>query len=56
MHVWIAELGTVVAGSVAARLDHENSMGEIYMIAVDPAHQDKRIGSLLTSFALQWFK
>lgn len=56
MHVWIAELGTVVADFVAARLDHENSTGEIYMIAVDPAYQGKGIGSLLMSFALQWFK
>lgn len=56
IHVWVAERDTVVAGFVAARLDHEESMGEIYMIAVDPAHQRNGIGSLLTSFALQWFK
>jgi GNAT superfamily N-acetyltransferase len=56
MRIWVAELDTVVAGFVAARLDHQESMGEIYMIAVDPVHQCKGIGSLLTSYALQWFK
>jgi GNAT superfamily N-acetyltransferase len=56
MQVWVAELDTVVTGFVAARLDHQESMGEIYMIAVDPDYQRNGIGSLLTSFALQWFK
>lgn len=56
MHVWVAELDAVVAGFVAARLDHQERMGEIYMIAVDPVHQRNGVGSLLTSFALQWIK
>jgi GNAT superfamily N-acetyltransferase len=56
MHVWVAELDTVVTGFVAVRLDHQESMGEIYMVAVDPAYQRSGIGSLLTSFALQWMK
>ncbi|KAB2339660.1 GNAT family N-acetyltransferase [Actinomadura rudentiformis] len=55
MRVWVAETDTVV-GFVAARLDHRESMGEIYMIAVDPDHQRKGIGSLLTSCALEWFR
>ncbi len=56
MRVWVAELDMVVTGFVAARLDHQEGMGEIYMIAVDPAYQRNGVGSLLTSFALQWFK
>ncbi|MDQ3886646.1 MAG: GNAT family N-acetyltransferase [Actinomycetota bacterium] len=56
MHVWVGELETVVTGFAAARLDHQEGMGEIYMIAVDPAYQRNGIGSLLTSFVLQWFK
>ena len=56
MHVWVAELNMVVTGFVAARLDRQEGMGEIYMIAVDPAYQRNGVGSLLTSFALQWFK
>jgi ribosomal protein S18 acetylase RimI-like enzyme len=39
IHVWVAELDTVVAGFVAARLDHKGGMGEIYMSAADPAYQ-----------------
>ena len=56
MRVWVAELDMVVTGFVAARLDHQEGMGEIYMLAVDPAYQRNGVGSLLTSFALQWFK
>jgi GNAT superfamily N-acetyltransferase len=56
MRVWIAESGSAVIGFVAARLDHQARMGEIYMIAVDPAHQRTGVGSLLTSHALQWFR
>lgn len=56
MHVWVAELDTVVTGVVAARLDHQESMGEIYMISVDPAYQRHGVGSLLTSVARQWFQ
>jgi GNAT superfamily N-acetyltransferase len=56
MRVWVAEVDAVVAGFVAARLDHQESMGEIYMIAVDPSYQRTGLGSLLTSVALQWFK
>jgi GNAT superfamily N-acetyltransferase len=56
MRVWVAELDTVVAGFVAARLDHAGRMGEVYMIAVDPAYQRKGVGLLLTSVALQWFR
>lgn len=56
MHVWVTELDTVVTGFVAARLDHQESMGEIYMIAVDPAYQRNGVGSRLMSYALQWFK
>lgn len=55
MRVWVAEPDTAVAGFVAARLDHAERMGEIYMIAVDPGSQRAGIGSLLTSVALRWF-
>lgn len=53
-HLWVAEVDTVVAGFAAVQLDHEASMGEIYMIAVDPDYQRRGLGSLLTSFALDW--
>jgi ribosomal protein S18 acetylase RimI-like enzyme len=56
IHVWVAEIGAVVGGFVAVQLDHEASIGEIYMIAVDPDHQHRGVGSILTSFALHWIK
>ncbi|MBO0850759.1 MAG: GNAT family N-acetyltransferase, partial [Pseudonocardia sp.] len=43
-------------GFVAVRLDREASIGEIYLIAVDPDHQRAGIGSALTTFALDWIK
>ncbi|HEY7488974.1 MAG TPA: GNAT family N-acetyltransferase [Streptosporangiaceae bacterium] len=56
MRVWVAELNEGVIGFVAARLDHETDIGEIYMIAVDPEYQRNGAGALLTSTALRWFK
>jgi ribosomal protein S18 acetylase RimI-like enzyme len=55
-HVWVAEIDSTVAGFVGVRLDHEASIGEIYMVAVHPEHQRNGIGSHLTSFALGWIK
>jgi len=55
-HVWVAEVDAAVAGFVAVQLDHESSIGEVYMIAVDPDYQRHGVGSLLTTFALDWIK
>lgn len=56
IHVWVAiEAGSTV-GFVAVKLDSESSMGEIYMIAVDPDFQGHGIGSALMEFALGWMK
>ena len=50
--VWVAiEAGSAV-GFVAVKFHSEPSMGEIYMIAVDPDHQRGGIGTTLTEFAL----
>lgn len=54
--VWVAQVEAAVAGFVAVRLDHGESIGEIYMIAVDPDHQRHGIGTMLTTFALRWAK
>ncbi len=56
IHVWVAEMDTAVGGFVAVQLDHEASIGEIHMMAVDPDHQRNGVGSILTSFALDWIK
>ncbi len=43
-------------GFVAIRLYLDDSMGEIYMIAVDPDFQGNGIGTALIEFALTWMK
>ena len=53
---WVADVDGVVAGFVAARLDHQRRMGEVTMLAVDPDHQRRGIGSGLTEFALAWLR
>lgn len=54
--VWVAIEADSTAGFVAAKLHLEDSMGEIYMIAVDPDFQGRGIGSALIEFALAWMK
>lgn len=56
MNVWTAVDGGDVAGFVALRLDAESKVGEIYLIAVDPAHQKRGIASALTDFAMARMK
>jgi ribosomal protein S18 acetylase RimI-like enzyme len=55
-NVWVASDASSVVGFVAVKLDSESSMGEIYMVAVDPDFQGHGIGSALTKFALDWMK
>lgn len=55
-HVWVAIVNDVTVGFIAVNLHTDDSMGEIYMIAVDPDYQDQGIGSELTDFALDWIK
>lgn len=51
--VWVAERAGDVVGFAAAG-EREASLGEIVMIAVDPAHQRAGIGAALTQVALDW--
>lgn len=55
-HVWVALESDSIVGFVAVKLHLEDSMGEIYMIAVDPDYQRRGIGAALTQFALDWMK
>lgn len=56
MHVWVATAEPTTAGFVALKLHPEDRMGEIYMIAVDPAFQRRGIAAALRSHAVDWFK
>lgn len=55
-HVWVARDDDATAGFVAVKLHTADSMGEIYMIAVDPERQGRGVGAALTAFALDWIK
>ena len=55
-NVWVAIEADSTVGFVAAKLHSEDSMGEIYMVAVDPDWQGRGIGSALIEFALSWMK
>src|SRR5215469_2160864 len=54
VRVWVAEVDSVVAGFVAARLA-DSGIGEIYMIAVDPPFQRRGVASSLIEVANRWF-
>jgi ribosomal protein S18 acetylase RimI-like enzyme len=50
--VWVAMDASLIVGFVAVKLHSEDSMGEIYMVAVDPDSQGYGIGSALIEFAI----
>lgn len=54
--VWVANDSGSTVGFVAAKLHLESSMGEIYMVAVDPDYQHRGIGTALVEFALDFMK
>lgn len=54
--VSVAEQEGSLVGFVAVELHFEARMGEIHMLAVDPDHQRRGIGSARTEFALDWIK
>lgn len=55
-HVWVGFDADSLVGFVAVKLHAEDSMGEIYMIAVDPAAQGQGFGTTLIEFACDWMK
>jgi GNAT superfamily N-acetyltransferase len=55
-NVWVAIAADSTVGFVAVKLHSEDSMGEIYMVAVDPDFQSHGIGTALIEFALAWMK
>jgi GNAT superfamily N-acetyltransferase len=54
--VWVGEIDATIVGFVAVTLHRDQSLGEIYMLAVDPDYQRIGVGTALTTFALAWIK
>ena len=50
--VWVAEADGAVAGFGAYQANAETKVGEVYMLAVDPAHQRRGLGTGLNALAL----
>ena len=50
--VWVAEADGRPVGFVAVIIHDDTETGEIYMIAVDPDHQNRGVGSELVTFAV----
>jgi GNAT superfamily N-acetyltransferase len=56
MHLWVAEIDGTVVAFMAVTLHPDDSMGELYMIAVDPAAQGHGLGTRLTDVATDWMR
>ena len=56
MHVWVAGNGPEPVGFAAATLHRDRLIGEIYMLAVNPAHQRQGVGAALTGAAAGWLR
>ena len=54
--IWGAMTDGTLSGFLGLRAHAEDSMGEIYIIAVDPAHQRRGVGAALMSFAFAWMR
>jgi GNAT superfamily N-acetyltransferase len=50
--VWVAEEDGELAGFITYSLDAAKKKGEVELLAVDPAFQNRGVGTLLNTFAL----
>jgi len=55
-NVWVAIDAGSTVGFIPVKLHSEDSMGEIYMVAVAPDVQGQGIGTAVIEFALDWMK
>jgi GNAT superfamily N-acetyltransferase len=56
-HGWVAEIGGRIEGfAVATIADPDRRIGELAMLAVDPAAQGRGIGRALTDHATDWLR
>ena len=58
MQIWVAETRVEAGptGFVAAKLNTDTLIGEVYMLAVDPESQEQGVGSALTETATDWLR
>jgi GNAT superfamily N-acetyltransferase len=58
MHIWVAEIQDEAGptGFVAAKLNANSLIREVYMLAVDPGTQNLGVGSALTETATDWLR
>lgn len=54
--VWVAERDDAVVGFVSVVPHHDDKMGEVHMVAVDPEYQRNGIGKALIDKALDWMR
>lgn len=55
-NVWVAEVNGIVVGFIAYRLNIGDKTGEVWLLAVHPAYQNRGIGTDLNIFALEKMK
>lgn len=51
--VWVAEVGGRPVGATACVVDAKDRTGEVQFLVVDPAHQNRGVGTALNLFALE---
>jgi putative acetyltransferase len=57
MHTWVAETdGSIVGFASAHVVDRERQIGELAILAVDPASQRQGVGLALTDIATEWLR
>ena len=52
--IWVALTEGKTSGFIGLRVHPDNSMGEVYILAVDPDYQRDGIGTRLLEFAFGW--
>ena len=54
--MWVSFTDGELSGFLGLRAHEEDSMGEIYIIAIDPRYQRRGLGTALMMFAFDWMR